>query len=303
MPGVKPTFVHGPPADPGPVLDLLARGWTEPEGSLQRQTLERALATSAGHDFVCVRAVIGNQLAGVVLAQKLPGRTAAVWPPQLAESSPPELTTRLLTAVENELQSAGTRLAQALLAPDQVAEQASLRAAGYANAATLLYMACDSGLFPDEPPAMNLTLDTVTPASEPQLEAIIEASYQGTLDCPLLDGLRTPGDVLAGYRAVGAYRPELWLLARCGNDDAGCLILADHPQVDHLELVYLGVIPAARGHGYGLALTRHALWLARQFRRQRVVLAVDAANAPAISVYEAAGFFGFDQRLVIIKKL
>jgi ribosomal protein S18 acetylase RimI-like enzyme len=68
-------------------------------------------------------------------------------------------------------------------------------------------------------------------------------------------------------------------------------------------LVYLGVIPAARGHGYGLALTRHALWLARQFRRQRVVLAVDAANAPAISVYEAAGFFGFDQRLVIIKKL
>jgi ribosomal protein S18 acetylase RimI-like enzyme len=189
------------------------------------------------------------------------------------------------------------------LALDQVSEEAGFRAAGYTSAATLLYMACDGASYPDQPPDLELSLEPVTPTSEPRLEALIEASYQGTLDCPLLNGLRTTQDVLAGYRAVGTRRPELWLLARRGKEDAGCLILADHPEVDNLELVYLGLIPAVRGNGYGLALTRHALWLARQLQRQRVVLAVDASNTPAIRLYEAAGFFGFDQRLVNIKKL
>ena len=296
------TLVPGLPADPVPVLDLLARGWTEPERSLQRQTLERGLATTPG-EFCCVRSLVGDTLAGAILAQKLPGRTAAVWAPQVAAASHAELATQLLTVMEEQLTTAGTRLAQALLALDQVGETASFLAAGYTSAATLLYMVCDAGSFPCEAPHLNLTLEPVTPVSEQRLEALIDATYDGTLDCPLLNGQRTTEDVLAGYRAVGTHRPELWLLSRADQRDIGCLLLADHPEMANLELIYLGLVPAARGKGLGLALTRQALWLARQLGRERVVLAVDAANAPAIAVYEAAGFFGFDQRLVLIKQL
>lgn len=301
MPEPTPIIIRGLPADPAAALDLLVQGWTEPERSLQRGLLENALASGARDDFFCVRALVGDKLVGVALAQKLPGRTAAVWPPQVANQSPTDLATRLLIDLDEPLQSAGIRMAQALLALDQVAEEARFLTAGYTTAATLLYMACDGASFPVQPPALDLELEPVTPASESRLAALIESSYQGTLDCPLLNGLRTTDDVLAGYRAVGTHRPALWLLASRGQEDVGCLILADHPEVDHLELVYLGLTPAARGKGLGLALTRQAMWVARQLKRQRVVLAVDAANAPAIRLYEAAGFFGFDQRIVSIK--
>ena len=148
-----------------------------------------------------------------------------------------------------------------------------------------------------------MAIEPLVPERMPRLLPLIEATYEGTLDCPLLNGLRTTADVVTSYRAVGAHRPDLWLLARCGQEDVGCLLLADHPEAGNLELVYLGITPLARGRGYGLTLVKHALAVARQLPRERVVLAVDAANTPAIRLYEAAGFFGFDQRLVMIKAL
>ncbi|HUE72187.1 MAG TPA: GNAT family N-acetyltransferase [Pirellulaceae bacterium] len=298
-----PALVHGLPDDPRAMLDLLAQSWPQPERSLQYQSLAMALAGGSRDSFVCVRALCGDALVGVVLAQQLPGRTAAVYPPQTTDASPADLSTQLLDALKESLHTGGIVLAQSLLSLDQAEDEARLAAAGFTGAATLLYMASDGVVFPDRPPISELALEPATLKNEPRLQQVIEATYEATLDCPLLNGLRTTDDVVAGYRAVGTYRPELWLMARCGDRDVGCLLLADHPDEGNLELVYLGVLPAARGRGFGLALARHALWLAQQLARERVVLAVDAANAPAIRQYEAAGFFGFDQRLVMIKTL
>ena len=299
----SPTLIHGLPADPGSMLDLLAQGFAQPEQRLQRQAIADALAGSARDDFVCVRALCGSTLAGAALAQQLPGRTAAVYGPQVIDSAAAALAMQLLMAVEEAIRRAGTRLAQSLLGIDQFREQRRLVDSGYVNAATLLYMVCDMAAFPAAPPEISLVLEPVTAELEARLNCVIESSYQDTLDCPLLNGLRTTDDVLEGYRAVGVYRPELWLLAQRGDEDVGCLLLADHPQLDNLELVYVGLTPALRGQGLGLVLTRQAQWLARQLGRRRMVLAVDAANAPAIALYEQAGFLGFDQRLVLIKRL
>jgi ribosomal protein S18 acetylase RimI-like enzyme len=68
-----------------------------------------------------------------------------------------------------------------------------------------------------------------------------------------------------------------------------------------LEIVYLGVVPECRGRGIGYALTRQAQWIASLAERERVVLAVDAANRPAISAYETAGFIAWDRRTVLIR--
>ena len=297
-----PQIIHGLD-DPGAVLDLLNAETSDAERALERQAIAQALARGADSDCFCTRALAGQHLLGAAFAQKIAGHAAVVYPPLVERSAPAGLAPQLVQSLDDPLRSAGVRLAQVLLTLDQVSEESSFLSAGYVSAATLLYMVAETAAVPAPPRASELTLEPATPTSQPQLESLIDATYEGTLDCPLLNGLRTASDVIAGYRAVGTHRPELWFVARDNERDLGCLLLADHPQDSNLELVYLGLIPAARGRGLGLWLARHALWLARQLGRERVVLAVDAANAPAIGVYEAAGFFGFDQRQLMIKRI
>lgn len=303
MPDSPPDILCGLPPNPHLALELLTQSSTEPERSLQRQSLAEAIGGERRGELVWVRAARGDELQGVALGQKIAGRAAAVYPPQLAEGANESLAPALLRALDEELSQGGVRLAQALLHGDQVEAKERLVAGGYQTAATLLYMVCERGSFPSAGPKSDVELSLLTAADEPQLHAVIEATYDGTLDCPLLNGLRSTADVVASYRAVGDYRPDLWRLVRRRGEVVGCLILADHPELSNLELIYLGVIPSARGSGLGLLLTQAALWTARELGRQRVVLAVDAANTPAIALYEAAGFMGFDQRQVLIKAL
>jgi ribosomal protein S18 acetylase RimI-like enzyme len=63
----------------------------------------------------------------------------------------------------------------------------------------------------------------------------------------------------------------------------------------------MGVVPEARGQGLGISIVRHAQYLARAAGRERLVLAVDAANEPAIAVYAAAGFVCWDRRSVFLR--
>jgi mycothiol synthase len=90
-------------------------------------------------------------------------------------------------------------------------------------------------------------------------------------------------------------------MARHDGADLGCLLLADHPDQRIWELVYMGIVPEARGRGLGLALARQAQWRARQAGAERLVLAVDAANEPALRGYAAAGFITWDRRSVFLK--
>jgi ribosomal protein S18 acetylase RimI-like enzyme len=136
-----------------------------------------------------------------------------------------------------------------------------------------------------------------------RLISLIDRTYVGTLDCPCIDGLRRTADVIAGYQAVGQYRPELWFVVHEADQEAGCLLLNIHPGVGHLEIIYLAVVPPARGRGWGLELARLARRLAAEHDCSRVVLAVDSANAPAIRMYEQAGFTTFDRRCVWFRTL
>jgi ribosomal protein S18 acetylase RimI-like enzyme len=89
----------------------------------------------------------------------------------------------------------------------------------------------------------------------------------------------------------------------CEGRDVGVLLLADHPRAGHWELMYMGLVPEARGHGWGRHIARHAQWLARCAAVERIVLAVDAANRPALAMYERAGFAEWDRRSVFVRIL
>ena len=63
----------------------------------------------------------------------------------------------------------------------------------------------------------------------------------------------------------------------------------------------MGLTPEARGHGWGRQITQHAQYLARRAGVERIVLAVDAANGPALRMYRAMGFEIWDRRTVFVR--
>jgi ribosomal protein S18 acetylase RimI-like enzyme len=89
--------------------------------------------------------------------------------------------------------------------------------------------------------------------------------------------------LLAGDPALGVcqlrYRHSVWT----ASDD--CL----------LEDLY--VSDEARGRGYGRALVEAAFERARSRGCKRVELDANEANTPAIGLYEALGFYSYDERL------
>ena len=241
-----------------------------------------------------------NKVGAVVLAQLQAGRTASIWPPRGNHSGAAKIP--LLQTLLADLKTTGVLVAQALLSLDTESDRLTLEATGFQRAAELVYLTAERDIFPTEPPITEIEWDEITPTDD-RLFRILEATYQGSLDCPLIDGWRAITDVIAGYLTVGTFRHDLWRIARVGTLDIGCVILADYPGQQQWELVYFGVHPQQRGHGWGAVIAHWLLWQARQARVQRVILAVDSTNQPARRVYTEAGFREFERRQVLAKKL
>jgi ribosomal protein S18 acetylase RimI-like enzyme len=115
--------------------------------------------------------------------------------------------------------------------------------------------------------------------------------------------LRPTREVLLGYREIGVQRNDWWFIARYDGRDIGCLLLADHRPAAHAELVYMGLIPEMRGRGWGVFLAHQAQLIAASSGVERLILAVDAANLPALRHYQAAGFQFWEQRTVVVKSI
>jgi len=245
----------------------------------------------------------GGHRVGAIFSQAQPGRTAVVWPPQLAAGEPLETASQLLADTCTWLAAERVQVAHALLEKVDRPVDGLLRGAGFAPLATLLYLVSTEADFPPLRPTGTLEFDPYDPGDHHRMLRTVQATYENSLDCPALDGLRTMEDVLAGYRATGCFGPERWLVVRQGGQDVGCLLLADHPQDQHWELVYMGLVPSARGHGWGREIVRYGQWLTGQAGRPRLVVAVDAANRPALDMYAIEGFRAWDRRRVYVKAL
>jgi mycothiol synthase len=275
--------------------------------------LASVLASATARDDFLLLAAIDDSpgqessaagLEAAALAQLLAGRSAVVWPPQVAgprsAKESRSLALALLAAVHAELASRGVHLAQVVAEVGAPPPDDFWQAAGYREAGDLCYMAIPaSPLNPSSALDLPFALE-IAPPDDARLAAILAETYRGSLDCPLVDGLREPADILAGYHTVGVYRPEWWLIARAAGHDVGCLILADHPEQGHAELVYLGIAPAWRGRAWGRLLTAAAQRLAAEAGRHRLVLAVDERNRPARAQYAAAGGVVWDTRRIWI---
>ncbi|MCD4824059.1 MAG: GNAT family N-acetyltransferase [Phycisphaerae bacterium] len=125
-----------------------------------------------------------------------------------------------------------------------------------------------------------------------ELVDVIRATYQGTLDCPRLCGVRRMEEVLASHQATGKFTPEWWLLASCGGLPAGCILVNRALHSSTAEIVYMGVVPEFRGRGLGFAMLDRVERLGRDAHIEAMRLAVDAKNTYAQGLYRR---FGFDE--------
>src|SRR5262249_11638790 len=147
----------------------------------------------------------------------------------------------------------------ALLDTDAVPAADWLRQCSFQYTTDLLYLVSLREKFPSQPPATELVFRPLAekpgvsaPAEQlTRLAQIVQRTYVDTLDCPTIQGLRNVDDVLSTYKSVGIFDASRWFFVQHDNADVGCLLLADHPHHQNCELVYMGIVPEARGHGWG----------------------------------------------------
>jgi GNAT superfamily N-acetyltransferase len=244
-----------------------------------------------------------NHLVGAMFSQISAGRTAFVRLPQLLDDEPLSTALRLFSETWNFLSHHHVLLAQTLLPSAGSEEQAMLRRARLQFLANLFYLIAPKDVFPNDIPPTKLDFEPYRASAHTDWLQLFAATQQKTLDCANLNDPRTPNEILTGFRAIGTFHPNHWQLARHNGRPLGCVLLADHPRLDTMELLYLGLIPNARGQGYGRQLVRRAQWLAQCTGRGRLVAAVDAANTPAVQTYTATGFQTWQRRELFVRRL
>lgn len=246
----------------------------------------------------------GEALCGAAWGQRQPGNYAIFWPPQLLPGEAAQTASFLAEAVVHDLDAAGIVLSQSLLAAPGPALVKMLQHVGFQHSADLLYLTCESGRFPIVVPTPSgIEFEEYTAAERGRLTRVIEQTYKDTMDCTALDGARDLEDVMNGYQATGVFRPQNWLIVRHQSEDIGVLLLADHPQARQVELMYMGIVLEWRGRGWGRQIALYAQWRAHQANAERILVAVDAANRPAVDVYRSTGFEIWDRRAVFLRFL
>ena len=262
---------------------------------------ERGESTAASNEALYTLVVDGI-VCGAAWGQRQPGNTAILWPPRFRTGADAAAARPLVEGVAHDLDALGVGMTQVLLPEGDKTTAAAIRPAGFRHLADLLYLTCEAVSFPPAPPdTAPLEFQPYDPHERWRLIELVQRTYEGTQDCVSLGSERQMDDVIDGYQATGEFDPDHWLLVRAEGQDIGVLLLADHTDAGHLELLYMGLVPEYRGRGWGVHIARQAQWVARDAAAERIVLAVDAANAPAVAMYENADFMVWDRRTVYVR--
>ena len=240
---------------------------------------------------------------GAVVCALVPGGGALIWPPACPVAA---VEDALVRHACGWLRGQGARLVQCLLPPDEEVLAAPLLRNGFARITTLSYLDHARTLPPSWwGPAPRLRCEPYDPDRPEEFHRTLFQTYQDTLDCPEVNGVRTIDEVIQGHRAQGRFEPGRWLLAReraNPHEPVGVLLLVEQlGQPSEWEVSYMGIVPAARRRGLGRELLLRGLREARLHGARRVVLCVDDRNRPAQELYRGAGFEPYDQRAVLLQ--
>jgi len=245
----------------------------------------------------------GGLVLAVIAAIDLPGRVSMLLlPGWTLERAGDDLLRDLLAHAAARAADRNNRFTQVLLEVDSALRLGgALQAAGFQHLADLCYMqrSAFDPIAIQEP--ANIHWQTLQHADSSTFARVIRRSYIGSMDCPALTGIRSMDEVLASHKAAGDFNPGGWFLLLRGAEPVGVVLTCRVPNRSALEVVYMGLVPEARGEGLGKVLLARAIRHARDCALSEVTLAVDENNAPARRLYAAMGFYTTGRRSAWIK--
>jgi ribosomal protein S18 acetylase RimI-like enzyme len=239
---------------------------------------------------------------GAIICLPVPGAGGLVWPPQAeGEEDRAAIEDALAAYATAWLRQQGVKVAQSLLISEEVPLVGPLERNGFRHVTSLLYMRHVHALTPSESLVPErLTYRPFEACEAQSFQQTLLHTYEETLDCPEVTGVREIGEVLEGHRAQGREGADHWWLVLDRNDPVGVLLATESDDWTSWDVAYVGVVPEARRHGVGREIVRHALRKAREAGADRVTLSVDSRNAPALRLYQSLGFERYDRREVYL---
>jgi len=249
--------------------------------------------------------VTQGRLVGSALGVVSPGKIAMI----LTSSCTPETAMsdaviQALEVLEQKAQHAGLAILQSLIPPDCADRAQVMGKAGYAFLADMRYLTLKvPRSLPPEPRHPEVVVEHCRSVDDVVFRNTLGRTYEGSLDCPGLNGLRTMEEIVLSHRHTGIHDPRLWLIAKVGADPVGVVLLTHVPLQSAMEIVYVGVVPEARGCSYGNYLVRLAIEHAVRIHSEHLMLAVDHRNHFARKIYASLGFKETDRRHAWIRKL
>jgi ribosomal protein S18 acetylase RimI-like enzyme len=239
-----------------------------------------------------------------MLVQAMPGAMGLAWPPR-AGRGPDRIAVEdaLAATACRWLRSRAVKVCQGFGAEADRADHAALLRHGFRLATQVTHLRRDdepvslAGSF--DPASCPLTFSRIDREPRAVVAATLLATYEGSRDCPELNGTRTADELLAGFTSP-LTRPEWRLLARHGTEPVGIVFLDAGTEPRVLDLSYLGLAPAARGRGWGGWMLRYSFQVAGDEGCSAVALSVDVRNEPALRLYDRRGFRESDRRDVYL---
>lgn len=228
-----------------------------------------------------------DTMIGAMVAVPLHGAGGLVWPPQTRPGDP-IVEDRLVGASLDWLAAKGAKVVQALLPADEMPLAPALVRHGFRRITRLSYMRHD--LDGSIAPSAKLRWESYDLASRDVFHETLLLTYEKTLDCPELNGVRNIEEIVAGHAAQGKFDPRQWWLAWAADRAVGVVLTTVAPDEGTWDLSYMGLVSGARGCGLGRELVMHALGAAQNAVAPALVLAVDERNAPAHQLYRSLGF-------------
>lgn len=234
--------------------------------------------------------VNGRWVSGALLIES-PGRLGAAFiPAGSARDGRRQATRMLLDRLPQHAWDHSVTLIQALLDQEARAESQLFAEAGFEHLAELIYLERTArGPGPTVRGSDALSFVTYSPQTHDLFVDVLTQTYQASLDCPKLSGIRRPEEVLATHRATGIHDPQGWYVVTRADHGAGVLLLAGVQDRPAFEIVYMGVVPQARASGIGDAILARAVDHCRRHGDADLTLAVDEDNEPARRLYQRWG--------------
>ena len=265
--------------------------------------LAGAHASDLGGTWIALQ---GTHVVSAAIPVVSPGRTLLLFPPQTIRGEEHAHATRhLVNTVCERAAAENLALAQVLLDTHDHSVYQLLVTCGFQRLAELLYLQANvprAMKAPSLPPGLRWR--TYARDTHARFAAVVLSTYEKSLDCPALNGLRHIDDILTGHKgAAGTFDPNLWFVLCDRDDPVAVLLLNRVGNTDLVELVYVGIVPPRRRKGLGDLLVRHALHTAASIGCMRLSLAVDADNLPALKLYWRHGLQAIGRKLALLRDL